>query len=140
MIRRLLVLSLIFAAGCRQFVYEPQQARSPYPFQLPSGPTERIQAFSDGVTLEVVNATGRSYRDFDLWVNQRYSRFVNRLDAGQTIRLPLNGFWDHLGEGPDTGGFFAAKAPTPIALVQIQVDEVAPLVGLISVPNAAETP
>ena len=39
-----------------------------------------------------------------------------------------------------TGGFFASAAPTPIALVQIQVDEVSPLVGLISVPNPQETP
>ena len=87
-----------------------------------------------------MNASGRSFRNFDVWVNQRYSRFVARLDAGETIRLPVDTFWDHLGEGPQTGGFFASAAPTPIALVQIQVDEVSPLVGLISVPNPQETP
>ncbi len=134
------LLSLVGIAGCRQFPYEPQKAGSAYPFFLPTGPTERIQVFSDGITLELVNASGRSFRDFDLWVNQRYSRFVERLDAGQTLRLPVDTFWDHLGEGPQTGGFFASAAPTPIALVQIQVDEVSPLVGLISVPNPQETP
>lgn len=133
-------LAIVGAAGCRQFAYEPQKAGAEYPFFLPTGPTERIQVFSDGITLELVNASGRSFRNFDLWVNQRYSRFVERLDAGQTLRLPVDTFWDHLGEGPQTGGFFASAAPTPIALVQIQVDEVSPLVGLISVPNPQETP
>lgn len=140
MIRTLLALAILSGAGCRQFVYEPQKAGASYPFFLPTGPTERIQVFSDGTTLEIVNASGRSFRDFDVWVNQRYSRFVERLDAGKTIRLPVDTFWDHLGEGPQTGGFFASAAPTPIALVQIQVDETSPLVGLISVPDPAETP
>jgi hypothetical protein len=136
----LAAILLPLAAGCRQFTYSPESATRPYPAQLPQGEVARIQVFSDGVVLEVVNASGTSYRDFDLWINRRWMRFVPRLDAGETIVLPLGEFWDVLGEGPQTGGFFAAYKPTPVVLVQLQIAEDAPLVGAIAVPLGDDRP
>jgi hypothetical protein len=136
----LAAILLPLAAGCRQFTYSPESATRPYPAQLPQGEVARIQVFSDGVVLEVVNASGTSYRDFDLWINRRWMRFVPRLDAGETIVLPLGEFWDVLGEGPQTGGFFAAYKPTPVVLVQLQTAEDAPLVGAIAVPLGDDRP
>lgn len=130
----------IATSGCRQFNYQPANAGAPYPAYLPLGPTERVQVFSDGVTLEICNASGRNFRDFDLWINQRYSRFVERLDAGQTLTIPFDQFWDQLGEGPQIGGFFAANRPTPVVLVQIQLDDTSPLVGLVAIPLGDDRP
>jgi hypothetical protein len=131
---------LLASAGCRQFTYSPESATRPYPTHLAQGEVARIQAFSDGVVLEVVNASGTSYREFDLWVNRRWMRFVPQLDAGETLVLPLGEFWDSLGEAPQTGGFFAAYKPTPVVLVQLQIAEDAPLVGTIAVPLGSDRP
>jgi hypothetical protein len=137
---RALLLALPILGGCRQFSYAPDRATGPYPAHLPQAETARIQVFSDGVTLEIVNASGTTYRDFDLWINQRWMRFVPELPAGGSLILPLGQFWDVFGEGPQLGGFFAAHRPTPIVLVQIQTAEDAPLVGTIAVPLGDDRP
>lgn len=129
---------LAMPAACRQFTYAPARASRPYPAHLPQGETVRVQVLSNGVTIDVVNATAREYRDFDLWLNRRYSRFVPRLGAGESITLHLDTFWDRFGEGPQVGGFFASREPTPIVLAEIQVDETSPLVGLVAVEITAE--
>ena len=136
-VRSLLLLAMTAVAaspaGCRQFTYAPERASRPYPAHLPQGDTVRVQVLSNGITIDVVNATAREFRSFDLWLNRRYCRFVPRLGAGESITLHLDTFWDHLGEGPQVGGFFASREPTPIVLAEIQVDETSPLVGLVAV-------
>jgi len=92
-----------------------------------------MQVFRDGGHIEIVNSTARSYHDFDLWINQRYMRSVDRLEAGETRRFDLHGFYDERGEVISAGGFFATRAPTPVRLVQIQVDDTQPLIGLITI-------
>ena len=136
-VRSLLLLAMAAVvaspAGCRQFTYVPDRATRPYPAHLPQGETVRVQVLSDGITVEVVNATANDYRDVDLWLNRRFCRFVPRLEAGGSLTLRLDTFWDHLGEGPQVGGFFSAYEPTSIVLAELQVDETSPLVGLIAV-------
>jgi len=127
------MLLAVCPIGCRQFTYAPDRASRPYPAHLPRGETVRVQVLSDGVAIDVVNATATAYREFDLWLNRRYRRFVPRLDPGESITLRLDTFWDHLGEGPQVGGFFASRDPTPIVLAEIQTDETSPLVGLVAV-------
>lgn len=126
-------LLALLPVACRQFTYAPDRASRPYPNHLPQGETVRVQVLSDGISIDVVNATATGYRDFDLWLNRRYCRYVPRLDAGESITLRLDTFWDHLGEGPQVGGFFATREPTPIVLAEIQIDETSPLVGLVAV-------
>ncbi|MEY4943596.1 MAG: hypothetical protein RL254_1777, partial [Planctomycetota bacterium] len=38
-------------------------------------------------TIKVVNPTPVSYRNFDLWINQRYVRHVDALLAGESLDL-----------------------------------------------------
>jgi hypothetical protein len=141
-LRSLLLLAmtavLASAAGCRQFTYAPDRASRPYPAHLPQGETVRVQVLSNGITIDVVNATSTTYRDVDLWLNRRFCRFLPRLGAGESITLRLDTFWDDVGEGPQVGGFFATREHTPIVLAEIQVDETSPLVGLIAVEVVAE--
>ena len=84
--------------------------------------------------LKLVNPTATSYREFDLWLNQRYVRRVESLAAGESVTLSIDSFWDERGEGPFPGGWFRYYEPTPIVLVQIEPTPGAPLVGLISKP------
>jgi len=86
----------------------------------------------------IVNASVDSWRDFDVWLNQRYLHRAGGLAAGETLRIPLDEFWDVRGEGPFPGGLFRYYAPTPIRLVQLQLDEKGPLVGFRAIPTERE--
>jgi len=125
--------SCTILGACSPINVDPEQATRPYPRELRQDSVVRIQVIPGGTSIEIVNATARSYRDFDLWLNQRYMTHVDELLAGQSLTIPLNHFWDWRGEGPFEGGLFRYFAPTPIALVQAQVSPDAPLIGFIAV-------
>ncbi len=109
---------MLFGCGARK--YDPNLATRPYPVHLHQPESVDIQVFRKGVNLELVNATARSYRDFDLWVNQRYVRHIEKLAAGESIRVSLWGFRDERGEVINAGGFWRTDEPTPVRMVQIQ--------------------
>ena len=85
------------------------------------------------MTIELVNATVHSYENFTLWINQRYMLKVDALPAGERLRLSLWDFYDERGERMNAGGFFRVYDPDPVRLVQIQIDDHSPLVGLITI-------
>ena len=89
--------------------------------------------FREGSDIELVNATADSYFDFQLWVNQRYTRHVDALPAGETIRLSLWDFFDELGENFSAGGFWRTEEPTAVRLVEIQLGSDQPMIGLITI-------
>lgn len=128
--------ALLAGAGCQRYPYDPQQATRPYPSQLAQGSVVDVQVIPNVTagTIRLVNPTATSYRDFDLWLNQRYMRRVAALEAGETVELPIESFWDERGEGPFPGGWFRYFQPTPIVLVQIQTAPDAPLIGLVAKP------
>ncbi|MHC5112976.1 MAG: hypothetical protein ACYTGP_00945 [Planctomycetota bacterium] len=140
------VVAVLVLGGCMHSSVNPQRATRPYPEHLhldeitvlATGPVQvpravDMQVFRDGEHIEIVNSTARSYHDFDLWINQRYMRPVDRLRAGETRRFHLAQFYDERGERINAGGFFATRTPTPVRLVQIQVDDTQPLIGLITI-------
>ena len=126
-------------AGCRNYPYDPTKATRPYPVASKQERVADIQVIPDpgnGI-ITLVNPTAVSYRDFDLWVNRRYVRRVESLAAGESVTLQIDSFWDERGEGPFQGGWFRYYQPTPIVLVQAQVDAKSPLVGFIcTLPEA----
>ena len=126
-----LLLGLL--AGCESVRYDPLLASRGYPRDLHRTETVDIQVFRDGSTIELVNATPKGYRDFDLWINQRYVRRIAVLPAGKTIEVSLWGFFDERGETLNAGGFLTTDLPTPVYLVEIQEVEGKPLVGLIAI-------
>jgi hypothetical protein len=124
----LLVASL---TGCRLAPYEPDKATRAYPAELRQGSVVQVQVLPDSHSVKLVNATAASWSNFDLWLNQRYMTHVDTLAAGQTLEIPLDQFWDERGETPITGGWFRYYQPTRIALMQMQLDEKSPLVGMV---------
>lgn len=127
------VVALWGSWGCAGTAYDPARATRPYPVDLHVARSVDIQVFRDDTNLEVVNATARSYADFDLWVNQRYVRHVAALPAGESIRLSLWDFFDVRGEAFNAGGFWRTEEPTAVRLVQIQPAPDQQLVGLITI-------
>ena len=129
--RLVLALLLVTPAACRLAPYEPGKATRAYPSDLAQGSVVQVQVIPQEQSVQVVNATAATYRDFDLWLNRRYMTHVDALESGQTLDIPLERFWDERGETPNTGGWFRFYVPTRIVLMQMQTDEKSPLVGLV---------
>ena len=128
------VLLLVVLGGCSSSQrYAPERATRPYPYELHTTATVDIQVFRDDTEIELVNSTARTYRDFDLWLNQRYVARVEELGAGKTIRLSLWDFYDDLGESLNAGGFFRTRRPDKVRLAEMQFDASSPMIGLITV-------
>ena len=125
--------------GCQPALYDADRATRPYPEELHRPETVDIQVFRDGTNLKIYNSTATTYRDFDVWINQRYVKRVAELPAGGRIKLSLWDFWDERGEVIDAGGLFRTYEPTPVRLVQIQPSENQPLIGLITI-RAEDSP
>jgi hypothetical protein len=126
---------LACALGCESRRSNPAKATRAYPFHLHSAEVVDIQLFRDDTDIEIVNSTATSYSDFDLWINQRYLKRVDSLQAGDHVRLSLYEFWDFWGQGISAGGPFRTLPPMPVRLAQIQTSPDAPLIGLISIPT-----
>ena len=130
-----LVLSAV--VSCTMVPYEPEKATRPYPIELPQGRVVQIQVVPQTDALKIINSTAVNYKNFDLWLNQRYVVHIPELLAGQTVVVPLDSMWDQSGGTPFSGGLLRYFQPTPLVLVQIQADEKSPLVGLV--PTLPET-
>jgi hypothetical protein len=130
-------LAAAAAVSCNMVPYEPQKATRPYPFELTQGSVAQVQVIPESDALKLVNATANDYRDFDLWLNQRYVTHVPELLAGRTLEVRLDTMWDQYGGTPFSGGLFRYFQPTPVVLVQIQTDDKSPLIGLV--PTLPET-
>lgn len=130
-----IVLSTIPLSGCEQSRFVPDMATRPYPRELHTTDVVDIQVFRDGSDIELINATAHGYRDFDLWVNQRYVHHIDELPAGGRMTLSLWDFFDERGERLNAGGFFRTRQPTPVRLVEMQTAADEPMVGLIAIPE-----
>lgn len=131
----MLVMALVMIAGCGGRRYEPSQASRPYPEELGQGPMIAVQVFRDAGDLIIVNASPQSFEELDVWVNRRYLLQLDRLAAGETRRVWFGDFFDQWGETPVAGGFFRTEAPTPSVIVQLQIDEISPLLGTVAIPD-----
>jgi hypothetical protein len=133
-----LLIALALLAGCETVRRDPAKATRVYPFDLPQERVANVQVFNDGDAMLIVNATTEAWQDADLWLNQRYVCRIGLLASGQTLRIPLDQFWDVRGEGPFPGGLFRYYPPTPIRLVQIQTAPDRPFVGFKAIPTERE--
>jgi hypothetical protein len=137
----LLALAVLASGfGCESRRYDPSKATRSYPFPLHTTNVVDMQLFRDSTDIEIYNSTATSYQDFDLWINQRYTKRVASLPAGGYVRLSLYDFWDMWGENISAGGPFRTLPPMPVRLAQIQTGEAAPLIGLISIPAPEDRP
>ena len=131
------VLLGLCVAACRLAPYEPDKATRAYPADLKQGTVVQVQVIPEAMSVKLVNATANSWANFDLWLNLRYMTHVETLAAGQTLEIPLDRFWDERGETPFAGGWFRYYQPTRITLMQMQLDDKSPLVGMVcTLPEA----
>jgi hypothetical protein len=134
--RRLLpIVLLVAAAGCERVMYDAGRATRAYPQKLHKSTSVDIQAFPEGTRLDIVNSTPRSYGPCDVWVNQRYMSHLKGLPAGATVSMSLWDFWDERGDRFSAGGFWRTERPTPVRMIELQVGEDQPLVGLTAIPS-----
>ncbi len=128
-----ILCAMFVAAGCGRTMYDPGRATRAYPFDKHEASSIDIQVFRKGPTLEIVNSTPVSYRDVDIWINQRFTRHLDVLYAGATVQLSLWDFWDLRGDRFSAGGFWRTEEPTPLRLIELQLNDDDPLIGLVAV-------
>ena len=126
---------LLLATGCEGVRYDPARATRPYPQELHHANSVNIQVFRHDTSIEIINATTQSFKDFDIWINQRYVHRLDSLLVGQTVHVSLWEFYDVRGESFNAGGFWRADDPGLVRLVEIQSSDTEPLVGLVTIPS-----
>jgi hypothetical protein len=131
----LVLLSILLTAGCSRRMYDPALATRLYPRDLHRAEALDIQVFRDGPSIDIVNATARSFHDFDMWINQRFVRRVEALRAGETIRLSLWDFYDVRGDRFSAGGLWRTEPPSALRMAQIQEAPDEPLMGMVVIPK-----
>ena len=123
MIRRLIPILLVATlCGCFPKRYNPAKATELYPEHLGQSDVVDVQVSRSGDTMLIVNGTATDFRDFDLWLNRRYLVHLERLAPGETLSIDMGRFWDAWGGGPNPGGLLRWYVPTPIVLIQAQID------------------
>src|SRR5438477_8499140 len=82
-----------------------------YPADALRAATLNIQVFRRQTEIELTNTTAQVFGPSTLWINGRFSRPIDGLSLGQSLRLPLRDFKDQYGESFRAGGFFATELP-----------------------------
>jgi hypothetical protein len=90
-----------------------------------------VQAFREDTRLVMTNTTAEEFRPGLLWVNAYFSREIDGLAIGETLRLDLREFRNEYGEAFRAGGFFATRRPDAVVLVEIQQGD--DLIGLTTI-------
>jgi len=94
-----------------------------FPPALKQSETLNIQVFRRETRIELTNTSARTFSDFTLWLNRRFSRPIKSFAVGQTLDLPLSEFRDEYSEKFRGGGFFAAEAPERLVQAQIETKD-----------------
>ena len=134
----LLLVCMATSAGCFPKRYNAAKATERYPSNLPVNQIAQVQVTRDGNEMVIVNGTVIDFKDMKLWLNRRYLHKVERIQPGETVRIDMGEFWDVWGGGPNPGGLLRWYDPTPIVLLEAQIDETSPLIGLLSIPDENE--
>jgi hypothetical protein len=102
-----------------------------YPAALEKGPSLDIQVVRGETTLSMTNTTARVFGPCTLWVNAYYSKPLDGLAVGQTVKMGLSELRNEHGEAFRGGGFFATHKPERMVLAQLEHDGT--LYGLVVV-------
>jgi hypothetical protein len=132
--RRVLVALLVLTpliGGCASV--RPISEGDAYPAAAPTGQTLDIQVFREGTQIRFTNTTARAFAPSRMWINRWYSRRLEELAPGESVRLPLAEFRDQYGEAFRAGGFFAIQRSDKVAVAELHTstpegDAVLPLV------------
>lgn len=81
-----------------------------------------IQVFRQSKHVKLTNTTATAYGPSVLWLNAWYSRPIDGLAVGETLRLPLKSFRDEHAYAFRGGGFFAVEKPERLALAELEIE------------------
>jgi len=98
---------------------------------MPIGDTLNIQVVREGTGITITNTTASPIPPTTLWLNKWYSRPIDEVGIGETVRYDLREFRDAFSEPFRAGGFWATDEGDP--LVTAHLEEGGRLVGLIVV-------
>ncbi len=116
-------------AGCRTWS-EVDYAKE-FPTNARILETINVQVVRDGTSITLTNTTASAIPPSTLWLNKWFSRPVDRIEVGETLRFNLRDFRDLYSEPFRAGGFWATDQGDP--LVTAHIDWGDGLVGLIVV-------
>jgi hypothetical protein len=134
----LLLVHMATSVGCFPKRYNAAKATERYPSNLPVNKVANVQVTRDGNAMVIVNGSVIDFKNMKLWLNRRYLHQVKQIKPGETVRIDMGEFWDVWGGGPNPGGLLRWYDPTPIVLLEAQIDETSPLIGFLSIPNENE--
>lgn len=132
------LLCALFLSGCAATSGPPGPL---YPADLRQSETLNVQVFRFTKHVELTNTTARSFGPSRLWLNARFSRTLDPLAAGESLRLPLQDFTDEHGDVFRGGGFFAREIPERLVLAQLELpgaDGKPVMLGLVVVKGEDE--
>jgi hypothetical protein len=96
----------------------------PYAREYPESPQRLevldIQVFRSAKHIELTNTTAQAFGPSTIWLNMHYSRPIDGLAVGQTLRLPLSSFRNEFSEAFRGGGFFAPEKPERLVLAELE--------------------
>lgn len=100
-----------------------------------------VQVLRSGPSITFTNTTAGPLGPCRMWLNQRFSRMIDKIEVGQTVTLDLYSFTDEFGDEFRGGGFFSMERPDKVVLSQLEVtgaDGTASLLGLITIAGGED--
>lgn len=85
-----------------------------FPKAAPTGDDWDIIILRDGASIELVNRTASSYRDFYLWLNRRYVSQIELIQIGTGNRVQLSQFIDQHRQSFPVGAILAPDKARPL--------------------------
>jgi hypothetical protein len=122
-----LALAMVVLSGCRG-TPTIREGRA-YPRAVPAAESLDIQVFRHQTEIEFTNTTAQPFGPSTIWLNRRFSRQIDGLAVGQTLRFPLREFRDQFGEAFRAGGFFAVERPDMLAVAELETVPPSPGAG-----------
>lgn len=128
--------TLLLLTGCRSGPDIVSYAR-PYPEPPIRGRMLDIQVFRAEQVIELTNTTAHAFGPSTLWLNAQFSRPIDGLAVGQTLKLSLAEFRNEYSERFRGGGFFATEKPERLVLAELEttINNQQKLLGLAVVGN-----
>lgn len=78
-----------------------------------------MTVIQDRKSIKITNRTVDSYKDVQVWINQRYVTRVSDIPVGKTTSIALSSFINQYGEKYPTPGLFRPDRSFPALLVEI---------------------
>ncbi len=113
---------VILAAGCQTWS-DVEYARE-FPSNAVIGKTLAIQLIRDGTEIIITNTTANDIPPTTLWLNKWFSRPIDEIKVGETVRFGLREFRDEFSEPFPSGGFWSTGPGDPLVSAHIETGSV----------------